>query len=317
MIVTIGLHILDICVQHVDEPLPPGQGVCLVDDINISAAGTAAGFAVDVAKLVECECVAVGAVGDDETGNILVGIMSRYGINVNHICRKVNQKTSSTVLPIRKNGERPALHMIGANADLCYDDIPVNVIRSAKFVHIGGFFLMKSFDGPDTIKTLKLAKDSGAITSMDVIGMKCDDMADKILPTMPFLDYFMPNVDEAEMISDLKQIDDIADYFLNAGAGAVVLKMGASGSFLKTKKGLRLRVPAYRVQVVDTTGCGDAWNAGFIACLSKGMSESESALFASACGSLVATGLSSAAGIVSYEEVKRFMENTPTLPCLD
>lgn len=311
MIVTIGLHIVDICVVPVDE-IPNGQDVALVDDINISVAGTAAGVAVDLAKLGN-NVVTIGAVGNDEMGNILINIMARYGINVDYITRK-NCKTSCTVLPIRKNGERPALHMIGANAEFCVDDIPQDIIKSAKFCHFGGFFLLKSFDGEPTLKTLKLAKDSGAITTMDIIGMKCDNMAEQLLPCMKYLDYFMPNIEEASMITGLIDIDDIADYFLGNGAKAVVLKMGHQGSFIKSKNGLRIRQAAFKVKIVDTTGCGDAFNSGFITALSRGMNETDAAKFGSACGSLCATGLSSNAGINSFEETKNFMMITPTLP---
>ena len=312
MIVTIGLHCVDICVVPVDE-IPPKQDVAIVDDINISVAGTAAGAAVNLAKLGN-DVVTVGAVGNDEMGNILLGIMGRYGINIDYIKKKEGSKTSCTVLPIRKNGERPALHMIGANADLCYEDIPQEIIKSAKFCHIGGFYLLKSFDGGPTLKTLKLAKDSGAITTMDIIGMKCENMAQMILPCMEYLDYFMPNLEEAQLITGLQDIDEIADYFLRNGANAVVLKMGHQGSFIKSKNGFRLRQSAFKVKVVDSSGCGDAFNSGFITALSKGMSETEAVKFGSACGSLCASGLSSSAGIVNFEETLNFMNTTPSLP---
>jgi len=312
MIVTIGLHIVDICVLPVDD-IPIGQTVKLVDDINISAAGTAAGTAVNLAKLGN-DVVTVGAIGNDEMGNILLGIMGRYGINVDYIIKKPGSKTSCTVLPIRRNGERPALHMTGANADLSFEDIPHEIIKQARFCHIGGFFLLKSFDGVPTLKTLRLAKDSGAITTMDIIGMKCENMAELILPCMKYLDYFMPNLEEAQLITGLQDIDEIADYFLRNGANAVVLKMGRSGSFFKSKNGLRVRQSALQVTVVDTTGCGDAFNSGFIAALSRGMSEMDAFKFGGACGSLCATGLSSSAGIINFEETLNFMKITPTLP---
>jgi len=312
MIVTIGLHIIDVCVVPVDE-IPRKQDVAIVDDINISVAGTAAGTAVNLAKLGN-DVVTVGAVGNDEMGDILLRIMGRYGINIDYIKKKENNKTSCTVLPIRKNGERPALHLIGANATLCYEDIPHEIIKSANFCHIGGFYLLKSFDGEPTLKTLRLAKDSGAITTMDIIGIKCENMSEMILPCMEYLDYFMPNLEEAQLITGLQDIDEIADYFLRNGANAVVLKMGSHGSFIKTKTGLRRRQSAFMVKVVDTTGCGDAFNSGFITALSKGMSETESVEFGSACGSLCATGLSSNAGIINYEETLKFMKTTPSLP---
>lgn len=314
-IVSMGVHILDVLGRHVSE-IPPGQNIALIDEIRITAAGTAAGTAVDMAKL-GCKVVAVGAAGDDEMGNVLLGIMNRYGIDTSYMKRKKGVQTSGTMLPIRPNGERPALHVMGTNATFCFEDVPQDVVRNADFVHIGGFYLMPKFDGEDTVKTLKVAREGKAITTMDILGIKQDNMAEKILPVMPYLDYFMPNLEEAQMITGLTDLDELCDFFLNAGAKHVVLKMGARGSLIKDKAGLRLRIPAFKVAVVDTTGCGDAWTGGFIAGLSRGMTIEEAAQLASACGSLVATGLGSDAGIIDFDSTMKFAQTNPTLPLGD
>ncbi len=314
-IVSMGVHILDVLGRHVSE-IPPGQNIALIDEIRITAAGTAAGTAVDMAKL-GCKVIAVGAAGDDEMGNVLLGIMNRYGIDTSYMKRKKGVQTSGTMLPIRPNGERPALHVMGTNATFCFEDVPQEVVRNADFVHIGGFYLMPKFDGEDTVKTLKLAREGKAITTMDILGIKQDNMAEKILPVMPYLDYFMPNLEEAQMITGLTDLDELCDFFLNAGAKHVVLKMGARGSLIKDKKGVRLRIPAFKVEVVDTTGCGDAWTGGFIAGLSRGMTIEEAAQLASACGSLVATGLGSDAGIIDFDSTMKFAQTNPTLPLGD
>ena len=314
-IVSMGVHILDVLGRHVSE-IPPGQNIALIDEIRITAAGTAAGTAVDMAKL-GCKVVAVGAAGDDEMGNVLLGIMNRYGIDTSYMKRKKGVQTSGTMLPIRPNGERPALHVMGTNATFCFEDVPQEVVRNADFVHIGGFYLMPKFDGEDTVKTLKLAREGKAITTMDILGIKQDNMAEKILPTMPYLDYFMPNLEEAQMITGLTDLDELCDFFLNAGAKHVVLKMGARGSLIKDKKGVRLRIPAFKVDVVDTTGCGDAWTGGFITGLSRGMNIEESAVLGSACGSLVATGLGSDAGLIDFDATMTFAKTNPTLPLGD
>lgn len=314
-IVSMGVHILDVLGRHVSE-IPPGQNIALIDEIRITAAGTAAGTAVDMAKL-GCKVVAVGAAGDDEMGNVLLGIMNRYGIDTSYMKRKKGVQTSGTMLPIRPNGERPALHVMGTNATFCFEDVPQDVVRNADFVHIGGFYLMPKFDGEDTVKTLKVAREGKAITTMDILGIKQDNMAEKILPVMPYLDYFMPNLEEAQMITGLTDLDELCDFFLNAGAKHVVLKMGARGSLIKDKAGLRLRIPAFKVAVVDTTGCGDAWTGGFIAGLSRGMIIEEAAQLASACGSLVATGLGSDAGIIDFDSTVKFAQTNPTLPLGD
>jgi len=314
-IVSMGVHILDVLGRHVSE-IPPGQNIALIDEIRITAAGTAAGTAVDMAKL-GCKVVAVGAAGDDEMGNVLLGIMNRYGIDTSYMKRKKGVQTSGTMLPIRPNGERPALHVMGTNATFCFEDVPQDVVRNADFVHIGGFYLMPKFDGEDTVKTLKVAREGKAITTMDILGIKQDNMAEKILPVMPYLDYFMPNLEEAQMITGLTDLDELCNFFLNAGAKHVVLKMGARGSLIKDKAGLRLRIPAFKVAVVDTTGCGDAWTGGFIAGLSRGMTIEEAAQLASACGSLVATGLGSDAGIIDFDSTMKFAQTNPTLPLGD
>lgn len=314
-IVSMGLHILDVLGRHISE-IPPGQNIALIDEIRITAAGTAAGTSVDMAKL-GCKVIAVGAAGDDEMGNILLGIMNRYGIDTSHIKRKKGVQTSGTMLPIRPNGERPALHVMGTNATFCFEDVPQEVVRNANFVHIGGFYLMPKFDGEGTVETLKVAREGKAITTMDILGVKQEKMAEKILPAMPYLDYFMPNLEEAQMITGLTDLDELSDFFLNAGAKNVVLKMGARGSFIKNKQGMRLRIPAFKVNVVDTTGCGDAWSGGFITGLSRGMNIQESAVLGSACGSLVATGLGSDAGIIDFDSTMKFSQTNPTLPLGD
>ena len=314
-VVSMGVHILDVLGRHVSE-IPPGQNIALIDEIRITAAGTAAGTSVDMAKL-GCKVIAVGAAGDDEMGNVLLGIMNRYGIDTSHMKRKKGVQTSGTMLPIRPNGERPALHVMGTNATFCFEDVPQAVVKNADFVHIGGFYLMAKFDGEDTVKTLKVAREGKAITTMDILGVKQDNMAEKILPSMPYLDYFMPNLEEAQMITGLTDLDELCDFFLNAGAKHVVLKMGTRGSLIKNKEGMRLRIPAFKVDVVDTTGCGDAWTGGFITGLSRGMSIAEAAKLGSACGSLVATGLGSDAGIIDFDSTIKFMQTNLTLPLGD
>jgi sugar/nucleoside kinase (ribokinase family) len=314
-IVSMGVHILDVLGRHVSE-IPPGQNIALLDEIRITAAGTAAGTSVDMAKL-GASVIAMGAVGEDEMGNILLGIMQRYGIDTSKMVRKKGVQTSGTMLPIRPNGERPALHVIGTNAQFCFEDVDQETVKNADFVHIGGFYLMPKFDAGDAAKVLKVVKEGKAITTMDILGIKQDNMKEMILPCMPYLDFFMPNLEESQMITGLSDVDEICDVFLNAGAKHVVLKMGDRGSLIKNKEGLRLRVPAFQVKVVDTTGCGDAWTGGFITGLSKGMSIEEAAKLGSACGSLVATGLGSDAGIIDFETTVKFMNSNPTLPLRD
>jgi len=122
----------------------------------------------------------------------------------------------------------------------------------------------------------------------------------------------MPSLEEAMAIAGTTTPEDTARYFLDCGTGACIFKWGAKGSLLATREGLK-RIPAFRVDVLDTTGCGDAYCAGFIAALSKGRDVEESCRFATAVSALVATGLGSDAGVSSYEETEKAMRSMKTL----
>ena len=111
-VVTLGAPILDVLGRPV-QSIPPGQGSVLLQEIRATAAGTAAGPAVDLAKL-GAQVSAVGALGDDVIADIIVAILRRHGVDTAGLVRKPGLQTAATMLPIRPNGERPALHVSGA-----------------------------------------------------------------------------------------------------------------------------------------------------------------------------------------------------------
>src|SRR5215470_16657680 len=122
-VVVIGAHILDVLGRPV-EFIPPGQGSARLSEIRATAAGTAAGTAVDLAKL-GADVLSIGAIGDDLLGDMLIAAMRRHGVDTSGLVPKPDAQTSATILPIRPNGERPALHVPGATSlhDRCDVDL--------------------------------------------------------------------------------------------------------------------------------------------------------------------------------------------------
>ena len=311
-VASIGVHILDVLGRPVSE-IPPGQHISLLDEIRVTVAGTAGGTSVDLAKL-GADVVSIGALGDDEIGDIVRGILRRHGVDPSGLVEKKGVQTSATMLPIRPNGERPALHVMGANAKFCAADVDFASLAGFDAVHVGGTFLMPTFDGADAASVLQAARAGGAITTMDVLGVSKPGLDETLRPSLPHLDYFMPNIEEAQLVSGLTGRQEIGEYFLGQGVGCVILKMGAEGSSILRAGMAEVLVPGYRVDVVDTTGCGDAYDAGLIWALASGWDLLEAARLASACGSLVATGLGSDAGIKDLDSTIAFMNSAPTLP---
>jgi sugar/nucleoside kinase (ribokinase family) len=184
----VGVHILDVLGRPVLE-IPQGQGIALIEEIRITVAGTAGGTAVDLAKL-GAEVTCIGALGSDEIGHIVRGILKRFGIDDAGLVSKKGVQTSSTMLPIRPNGERPALHVMGANAVFSVQDVDLDSLDTYDAVHVGGTYLMPSFDGSGAASVLERAQSAGALTTMDVLSISQEDMMSVLRPCLPFLDFF-------------------------------------------------------------------------------------------------------------------------------
>jgi len=126
---SVGVHILDILGRPVDS-IPPGQASVLLEEIRATAAGTAAGPSVDLARL-GVPVFSCGAIGGDALGDLLLMLLNKEGVDTRYVIRKAGQRTSATILPIRPNGERPALHAPGATQMLEPGDLTAEIFDLA------------------------------------------------------------------------------------------------------------------------------------------------------------------------------------------
>lgn len=304
----IGLYILDILGRPV-ERIPERGNVAFIEEIRLTVAGTAGGTVIDVAKL-GLTALAVGAVGNDEKADFVLATMEKHGIDTGAMQRLPGVPTSATILNIRPNGERPALHVRGASDHFAVPDAMLDTVLAPPIIHLGGTGLLKTLDGPPSERLLAEAKRRGRTVTFDLIAATAETIG-IVAPLLPHIDYFMPSIEEAQDMSGCTGPAACADYYLGRGATACVFTLGADGAYYAHRDGTRLASPAFDVTVVDTTGCGDAFDAGFIAALHHHMEIADALSFAQASAALVATGLGSDAGIVSFEETRRAMETMP------
>jgi sugar/nucleoside kinase (ribokinase family) len=302
-VVCLGAHILDVLGRPVTE-IPAGQGGALIEEIRLSPAGAAGGTAVTLAKL-GADVLSVGAVGTDDAGRVLVEMLERFGVDCSGLARRDDVQTSSTILPIRPNGERPALHVIGANGTISIDEVPWEAISGAGFLHVGG----PEFLGPENATTiLSRAREAGTVTTCDVLADGWPELLDMLAPAMEHVDYLFPNEEQAVALTGAGDWEDAARALLDRGVRCVVVTRGAEGAAIVTPDGVE-SVPAIETDVIDTTGCGDAFVAGFIRGLSLGREPREAGLVGSATASLVATGLGSDAGEFDLDSVLQRAES--------
>ncbi len=301
----IGLFTLDILGRPITR-IPDRGNVEFIEEIKMTVAGTAGGTVVDTGKL-GLRSLAVGAVGDDEKADWIILTLALRRVDTSAMQRIKGVPTSATILNIRPNGERPALHVRGASD---YLDVPASMydqVFDASIVHLGGTGLLKKLDGPASLLLLQEAKRRGCIVTFDLIAANADT-AKIVKPLLPYIDYFMPSIEEAKDLSGQRTAEDCAKYFIDLGASCCVFTLGGDGAYYAHRNGERLVSPAYEIDVVDTTGCGDAFDAGFIAALHHKMDVETSMRFAQTAAGLVATGLGSDAGIVSFADTLHKMK---------
>lgn len=302
----VGVYIADVLGRAVDE-LPKGQTSRIIDEIRLTAAGSAGGTAVDLARL-GVDVVAVGALGDDRLGRFLRATLHDEGVEVEHLVTKPGVQTSATILPISSAGERPAWHVPGANALLGPEDIADTALEGCDAVHLGGITALPRLDGIPAAALLERARGTGAFVTADCLGVKRDDALAVLEPVLPFVDVFMPNDAEALRISGASDIEAAAHQFRARGAGAVIVTQGAQGCLIADDAGTRC-VGALSVPVVDTTGAGDAFCAGIIAAHGLGWSLDDAVHLATAAAALTLQGLGSDAGVRNLADTLAFMDD--------
>ncbi|HYF71246.1 MAG TPA: sugar kinase [Nocardioides sp.] len=303
MIATIGVHVLDTHVIGI-ESIPEGSDGQLVETIRLSPAGTAGGTAVVLSRL-GAEVLSFGAVGDDPIGATLLALLEREGVDVRGLVRKAEQQTSASVIPVRPNGDRPAWHCIGANGAFTLDDLDLGALEGCSHVHLGG---PEFLGGEAAGRLLAHARSLGATTSLDILAPGDPDMLAWVAGALPHTDYLLPNDEQVLGFTGASSLAEGARALVEAGAGCVAVTQGSKGALVVTADET-IEVPAYAIDpddLVDTTGCGDAFSAGFLRGLSLGRDLRGAAELGCATAAQVAQGLGTDAGAYDLDSVVAF-----------
>jgi sugar/nucleoside kinase (ribokinase family) len=304
-VIAMGVHVLDVHVRPV-EGIPSGSDGAIVDEIAMSAAGTAGGTATILRKL-GAGVQSFGAVGKDPLGDTLIGLLDAAGVDTTHLVRRGTAQTSASVIPVRPNGDRPAWHCIGTNGVYTADDVDLDAVAAATHLHLGG---PEFLGGESAAKVLAHARANDVVTSVDMLAPGDPGMLEWVEAVFPYTDYFLPNDEQLLGLTGLASLEEAARAIVGKGAGCVAVTRGSEGALVVTAEEV-IEVPAFAVDVVDTTGCGDAFSAGFLRGLAAGKDLRESAVLGSATAALVAQGLTTGHGEFDLVTAERFAVEGP------
>lgn len=307
VVTCVGIIVADVLAKSIDNY--PNKGKLeLVEQLELHLGGCASNAAVNLAK-IGVKTSVIGKVGNDGFGSFVVNEIKNAGVITSGI--KVSNKslTSASVVFVHNNGERSFLHHLGANADFTLDDIDFSIVNQSKILFVAGALLMPMLDGIPTAELLKNTKEAGVITVMDTAWDSTGKWMKLIEPCLPHLEYFIPSFEEAEMISGKHVPEEIADVFLRYGVKNVVIKLGANGCLIKSCTGEKYLIEAFKVdKVVDTTGAGDSFAAGFISGLVHGWNLEMCGKFANAVGAHCVMEVGATSGIRKMDEILNFIK---------
>lgn len=303
-VVCLGILVADIWGRPIDSWPQKGR-LSLVKQMGIGVGGCAANTGLSLVKLGVSTAV-MGKLGRDGFGTFVADALKSAGVDVSGIGWEDEVNTSATMIMIDSAGERSFLHCIGANATVRPQELNMEMICSARVFDLGGLLVMPGFDGEPAASVLKAAKQAGVITCMDTVWDDTGRWMELVGPCLPYADYFLPSLPEAIEITGEREPEKVAQVLLDHGVGTAVLKMGAEGCYVRNAE-RELRLPAYQVQVIDGTGSGDAFVAGFIQGLLKGWDLEDTARFANAVGALCVTGIGTTAGVRDFNGTIDFL----------
>ncbi|NMA95740.1 MAG: carbohydrate kinase family protein [Clostridiales bacterium] len=300
----LGILVADAIAKPVTE-IPDSGKLSLVDQIELHTGGCATNAAIDLIRMGMPVSI-VGKVGNDGFGRFLQASLVDEGVDVRGLKMDDDSNTSASIVLVSEDGERSFIHCLGSNATFDESDIDYGIIKESKILFVAGALLMPNFDGEPTARVLKWAKDNDIYTVLDTAWDSTGRWMKAIGPCLPYLDLFMPSIEEAKMLTDEDDVDIMADVFLEMGAKNVVIKMGHKGCFIKNHSE-RYELPVFDVEVVDTTGAGDAFVAGFITGLLKGWDLKKSGIYANAVGAHCVMEMGASNGIRSLDEIVEFI----------
>ncbi|MFV0519725.1 MAG: carbohydrate kinase family protein [Lachnospirales bacterium] len=246
----------------------------------------------------------LGKVGNDDFGTKCIDSLKEKGIHTSNIIIDKNIDTGITVA-LGYNNDRALVTALGSIDKLTVQDIDFSIIEKAKHIHIGSFFLQSGLRS-DLVKLFKFAKERGITTSLDSGWDETNCWDYEIFEVLKYTDIFFPNENEAINIAKTKDITSAINK-ISKYVHTLVVKMGAKGCIVVENKQEYIG-NAFNVQeVVDTTGAGDSFNAGYIYGFLNKKSIEECMAYASACGSICVQNVGGIQGCPSLEDVEKFL----------
>jgi len=259
---------------------PKEGGEAHADESDMRLGGSGCNTAIQL-HLLGMPCVLAGQIGDDVFGDFAMRYMQIAGLPTNMVRRQRKAPTGFFMNVITADGERTMFGNRGANAIPISQRALGEMLGECDHLHFSGYTLLGKEQFAVMQALIRLANEENKSVSFDPGYCTAQNVSERILPLLPMVDYFLPSLDELQLLVPNTPAGEAIRYILDKGCGAVVLKMGGEGSRFSNGS-TEARVEACRKEgavIYDTTGAGDVFNAGFLYRILSGQDAREALRF--------------------------------------
>src|SRR3954447_7046797 len=268
-VTVIGCVQVDLLLAPVHD-LPPAGASAFVDGMSLRVGGAGANAALALAEAGVLPRL-VGAGGDDHFWRWILDALADFGL-ADDIAVDPEQPTGLTVAIEAPERERSFLTYLGVTRTASASIVP-EACLAADHVLLCDYFCAPALRGEPTRRLLGTARELGARTYFDTAwdtdGFQASTR-DELYEILPLVDVFLPNEAEACALAGTGSVARAGRALQRRSGGWVVIKLGADGCMAFGPHGGRLASPAPVVEPTDTTGAGDAFNAGLVAAFAAG-----------------------------------------------
>jgi sugar/nucleoside kinase (ribokinase family) len=305
-VLCVGDMVADIFASPLARLPEPGELV-LTEKITVFPGGNALNTAVALRRLGE-QVIVAGSVGDDAIGRLLLDQMQTQGLDVRGVRREPAGRTASTFILRAEGEDRRFIHSLGVTATFSGEHVSPELIPHNGVMLVGGYLKLGAWNDHVLADLMCHARQRNCTVVLNIC-IAQDGGVDpgRCLSLLEHVDVFVPNEDEARILTGETVPARQATALRQAGARLVVITQGGQGLYANDGEST-VEMGIFQVPLVDPSGCGDCFNAGLIASLLRGWDIVHALEFASAVGAIGATALGCTDGVPSFATVECFLK---------
>lgn len=296
----LGMSVLDLV--QVVETFPDAAGVSPVL-ASVMMGGGPVPTALCAAARYGSTCSIIDRIGDDWRGKLVRADYERFGVDVSRLLHEAGRKTTlGTVLVRGADGERHLIYDEGDFTPIGPGELPTDLLKECRILHLNGRHW------PACLEAARLVRGSGGLVSFDGGAHRFDP---KFRELFPFVDLLIVAAEFADAVVGSGTREEQLVRLATWGARVVGITDGVKGSWFREGDAEPFHQPAFQVEVVDTTGCGDVFHGILLAALTNGQYPREAVAEASAGAALAATARGGRGFLPTRSEVHNFLAASP------